>query len=181
MWHHVLSMEVFCTVNNPAQPHEYQNYCGKLNAGLTAWLPTLLAGAKRVSSKAFRPTTTVDVSAASTCDYKIFGVGADLAERLHKAMEGGDLFVGVNVDVALVDEVKQMVCKHAAGGGKTVTVCDCVATACQLVASPSACRHDGLLNNGMARDACVCACSFRAPAPRRLDTMQNACGERRRR
>jgi hypothetical protein len=127
MWHLVLSMDVFCTVNNPAMGGEYQNYLGKLNAGLIDLAPTFVKDAKVKSSASFKPGSKIDVSASTTCDYKIFDVGTDLADRLHKAMEGGDLFVGVKVDVALIDELMQVVCKHVSRGGKPVTVDDCVA------------------------------------------------------
>ena len=127
MWHMIISFDVMCTASNQAQLHEYHNYCGKLNAGLTSVVPQLLKGAKTVASASFKPTSTVDASADSTCSYKIFGVGADLAERLHTAMETGELTVGVKVDVALVDELMRVVCKHVSRDGKPITIDDCVA------------------------------------------------------
>lgn len=42
-------------------------------------------------------------------------------------MEGGDLFVGVNVNVGLVDELLRVCCQNISRGGKPVTVDDCVA------------------------------------------------------
>ena len=127
MWHLVISMDVFCTVSNPAQPHEYQNYCSKLNSGLPAMLPSLIRHARHVTSNTFSPATPVDVSAKATCAYKVFDVGADLADRLHKAMESGQLAVGVKVDVSLVDELMHVVCQHVTRAGKPVSVSDCVA------------------------------------------------------
>ena len=126
-WHLILTMECFCTVNNAACGMEYQNYLGKLNAGLKPKFASMTKNAKTVTSKSFRTSKTVDVSASTTCDYKIFGVGADLADRLHQAMENYGLFVGVNVEVALIDELMRVVCKHVTRNGKPVTIDDCVA------------------------------------------------------
>lgn len=127
MWHMIVSMDVFCTVSNPAQVHEYQSYCGKLNAGLAERVPKMIATARTVTSGSFKPGSTTDVSASATCKYKIFDVGTDLADRLHKAMEGGELVVGWKVDVALVDELMRVVCQHVSRGGKPISVDDCVA------------------------------------------------------
>lgn len=126
MWHLILSMELFCTVTNPAITHEYQSYLGKLNAGLPALAAKLIAGAKAVTSAAFKPGYKIDAGASVCGDYKIFDVGAGLAKRLHEAMEGGKLFVGVNVDVALVDELMRVICEHVSRGGEPITVDDCV-------------------------------------------------------
>jgi len=126
MWHLILSMEVFCTVSNPAITHEYQNYLGKLNAGLPKLAAKLIAGAKAVTSKTFARGYKIDAAANVCGDYKIFDVGAGLADRLHQAMEGGSLFVGVNVDVALVDELMCVICEHVSRGGEPITVDDCV-------------------------------------------------------
>ena len=126
-WHLILTMECFCTVNNAACGMEYQNYLSKLNAGLKPKFASMTKNAKTVTSKSFRTSKTVDVSASTTCDYKIFGVGSDLADRLHQAMENYGLFVGVNVEVALIDELMRVVCKHVTRNGKPVTIDDCVA------------------------------------------------------